>query len=43
MITATICSILVLAAIGWMIHVNASDRKILEKELDDEFGDDRGF
>ena len=43
MMTATICSILALAAIGWVIHVNAVDRRVLEKELDDEFGDDRGF
>lgn len=38
MMTAIIGSILVLAAIGWMIRINANDRKIFEKELDDEFG-----
>jgi len=35
--SAILFSILGLAAIGWVLHVNAADRRILEKELDDEF------
>lgn len=35
--SAILCSILALAGIGWVLHVNARDRKALEKELDDEF------
>lgn len=37
---AIICSILVLAAIGWVLRVNANDRKNFEKELDDTLADD---
>lgn len=40
MMSAIICSILVLAAIGWVLRVNANDRKVFEKELDDAFEDD---
>lgn len=32
---AIICSILVLAVIGWVLRVNANDRRLFEKELDD--------
>ena len=38
--SAILCSILVLAAIGWVLRVNANDRKSFEKELDDAFADD---
>lgn len=38
--TAIICSILALAAIGWVIRVNAHDRKVFEKELDEAFRND---
>ena len=38
--SAVICSILVLAVIGWVLRVNADDRKSFEKELDDAFADD---
>ena len=41
--SAILFSILSLAAIGWVLHVNARDRKRLEKELDDEFGSGRDF
>jgi hypothetical protein len=40
--SAILFSILALAAIGWVLHVNARDRAILEKELDQEFACDRG-
>ena len=33
--TAIICSILVVAAIGWVLRVNADDRRRFEKELDE--------
>lgn len=35
---AILLSVLVLAAIGWVLRVNARDRALLEKELDEEFG-----
>lgn len=38
--SAIIVSILALAAIGWVLSINAGDRKIFEKSLDEEFGDD---
>lgn len=34
MMSAIICSILVLAVIGWVLRVNARDRKNFEKDLD---------
>lgn len=40
MTMAIICSILVLAVIGWVLHVNAKDRKRFEKELDEAAEDD---
>lgn len=40
MMSAIICSILALAAIGWVLHVNANDRKAFEKELEEEFADE---
>ena len=40
MMTAIICSILALAVIGWVIRVNAEDRKLFEKELEAAFADD---
>lgn len=38
MMSAILLSILTLAAIGWVLRVNARDRKLLEKELEEEFG-----
>ncbi|WP_267872583.1 hypothetical protein [Massilia sp. BSC265] len=38
--SAMICSILLLAVIGWVLRVNANDRKTFEKELDDASEDD---
>lgn len=40
LMNAIICSILVLAAIGWVLCVNADDRRLFEKELDDMPADD---
>ena len=37
---AMICSILLLAAVGWVLRVNAKDRRNFEKELDDACADD---
>ena len=34
MFAMLLCSILTLLALGWMLHVNARDRRILEKELE---------
>jgi len=42
MIAPLICSIVTLLLLGWMLCMNAKDRKILEKQLDDEFGDGSG-
>lgn len=39
--SAILFSILALAAIGWVLHVNARDRAILEKELDEELARER--
>jgi len=35
--SAILLSIVVLAAVGWVLRVNARDRRLLEKELEDEF------
>ena len=37
--SAIVLSILALAAIGWVLHLNGGDRERLEQELDDEFRD----
>lgn len=40
MLSVMMCSILVLAAIGWVLRTNANDRKIFEKELEEDLADD---
>ena len=40
MIAPLACAVLTLLLLGWMLCINAKDRKILEKQLEDEFGDD---
>lgn len=44
MTIAIICSILALAVIGWVLYVNAKDRRSFEKELAEDIdraaGDD---
>lgn len=40
MITALMCSILMLAVIGWVLYVNSVDRRSFEKELVEELADD---
>jgi len=40
MLALALLSALVLLAIGWMLHVNAQDRKVLEKELERDFRGD---
>ena len=42
MLAVALLSAFVLLAIGWMLHVNAQDRKTLEKELERDFPDDGG-
>jgi len=42
MLALALLSALVLLAIGWMLHVNAQDRKVLEKQLERDFRDDSG-
>ena len=42
MIAPLACAVLTLLLLGWMLRMNAKDRKILEKQLDDEFGDGSG-
>jgi len=39
---AILCSIVALAAIGWVLRINARDRALLEQELEEEFVSDRG-
>lgn len=36
MLAMLMCSILTLLALGWMLRVNAKDRRILEKELEED-------
>ncbi|MFC0252201.1 hypothetical protein [Massilia consociata] len=33
MLTMLMCSILLLLVVGWVLYVNANDRKTFEKEL----------
>jgi hypothetical protein len=40
MIAPLACAVLTLLLLGWMLCINAKDRQILEKQLEDEFGDD---
>lgn len=40
MLPAALFSLLTVAAIGWMLYINAKDRKQLERELLDD-ADDR--
>ena len=40
MIAPLACAVLTLLLLGWMLCINAKDRKILEKQLENEFGDD---
>lgn len=40
MMIAIIGSILALAAIGWVLYVNARDRRTFEKELDEAAEED---
>jgi len=39
---AVLCALLALLAIGWVLSVNARDRKRLEKELQQQARDDAG-
>jgi len=42
MIAPLACAVLTLLLLGWMLCMNAKDRKMLEKELEDAFADDPG-
>lgn len=40
MLAMLMCSLLTLLALGWVLRTNAKDRKLLEKELEEERVDD---
>jgi len=42
MLAVALFSVFALLVIGWMLRVNAKDRKVLEKRLEREFGKDSG-
>lgn len=39
MLATTMFSLFAIFVIGWVLHINANDRKILEKELQEELVD----
>ena len=42
MITMMMCSILTLLALGWVLCINSNDRKIFERELEEDLKDASG-
>ena len=42
MITMMMCSILTLLALGWVLCINSNDRKMFERELEEDLNDAPG-